>query len=380
MKKIIAWVLFAVAVIVILAVNAWRTEKEAVVPAVKKPVVKIGAIFPMSGNWELMGSQMRDGVLMRLQEQKQKPGLFKYEVTMEDDGGEPKRKNMAYLKLVNTDKCDVILDDAGNLLAPLAARDKKLFLNLSWDEKAAADSCAFIHCTPAKPQARMIADVLSRMGIKRVAVMCMIQQGFMAMDREFTAYAPTVGIATQTIKFNPDEIDFRGHLLKFYDFKPDAYLLLTADPSFEIIIRRIRELDKQTVITAVEGFTYLDDISAYNGYFYVAGNQPTQEFESKFKAEMNRKALGTAGFSGVTYDMLDLVIYAYETAGAKLGCKPTTAEAAEVLRNLKDYPGAIGNLTMGPNRVIQSPAVLKYIENGKATPVTIEELKKKSGK
>jgi len=92
---------------------------------------------------------------------------------------------------------------------------------------------------------------------------------------------------------------------------------------------------------------------------------------------MPGRTLGLGGFSAITYDMLDLVIYAYETAGARLGRKPTTAEAADVLRAIKNYPGAIGPLTMGPNRIIQSPAVLKYIENGKARPIAVEELKGK---
>jgi branched-chain amino acid transport system substrate-binding protein len=345
--------------------------------AQKKETVKVGAIFPLTGNWEMVGSQLKDGVLMRLKEQNKKTARFNYEVIMEDDGQGPKSENLAYLKLVNVDQCSVILNDSGNLLAPLAARDKRFFFSLSWDDSAAKDSLAFIHCTPVAPQVRLLSDTLSGLSIRRVAVLCLIQKGFLSMEKNFSEDAPKVGIKTRTIKFIPGERDFRSVLLKFSDFHPDAYLILAGDPEFQIIIRRIREIDKKTPITAVEGFSYLGDLSEYNGSFFVAGNQATEEFRKKFLVEAGSKGIG---FSGNTYDMLDLVIHAYETAGAKLGRKPTTAEASEVLYSLKDYPGAIGLLTMGSNRVIQSPAVLKYIQNGKADIISIEELKNKLGR
>jgi len=42
--------------------------------------------------------------------------------------------------------------------------------------------------------------------------------------------------------------------------------------------------------------------------------------------------------------------------------------------NLKDYPGAVGALTMGADRRVISPAVLKKVVGGKAKVVSIEEL------
>jgi ABC-type branched-subunit amino acid transport system substrate-binding protein len=194
------------------------------------------------------------------------------------------------------------------------------------------------------------------------------------MEKSFSEKAAAAGIETKTIKFNPDERDFRGHLLKLWDYKPDAYLVLTFQPTFEILLKRIHETGTKAIVTAVEGFNYLDNLKGYDGYFYVEGDQMTDSFKEKYLAETGNPAIG---YNGNGYDEMDLIIYAYETAGAKLGRKPTTAEAADVLRTLKNYPGAIGSLTMGANRVIESPAVLKYIENGKADVVTIDELKKK---
>ena len=342
-----------------------------------RETINIGVIFPLSGEAEVVGTQFQDGVLMRQREQNGHASLFDYKIIMEDSQELPRLENFAYLKLISVDNCDVILNDDGNLLAPLAARDKKLFLSFSWDERAAADKLAFIHCTPVKPQAQMMAGILHSLGIKRVAILCEIQKGAMAMCDAQSSDINALGIEARTIRFPLEERDFRGYLLRFYDFNPDAYIVQTFEPDFQIIIHRIRELNKTVPITCIEGYTYLDDLSPYKGSFFIAGNQATDDFTRRFVRETGKTKVG---FAGNAYDALDLIIHAYETAGAKLHRKPTTAEAADVLRNLKDYPGAIGSLTMGPNRVIQSPAVLKYIENGKAVPVTIEELKKKLGK
>ncbi len=341
-------------------------------------VIKIGAIFSLSGPSAVVGEQFRDGALLRMKEQEAAPALFKYEISFEDDANTPKNSVLAYRKLAR--QCDAIFNcwaGPGNVIAPLAAKDKKLVIGSAWDSRIAADALAFLHLTPPEPQAKLVAETLAALGVKRVAVLCVVQQGFMAMEKEFAATAATLGLQTQTVKFNPGEIDFRGHLLKVREFEPEAYLVLTFQPEFEILYRRIKEEAPRALITAVEGFVYLDDLTPYEGNFFVDGNNPTAAFRKKYQAETGKPY---TGFIGNGYDMVDLVIYAYETAGARLGRKPTTEEAAEVLRNLKDYPGAIGALTMGENRVIESPATLKYIENGAAKIVTLEELKQRLGK
>jgi ABC-type branched-subunit amino acid transport system substrate-binding protein len=342
-----------------------------------KEAVKIGGIFSISGDCSVSGDQFCDGALLRLKEQNSRQSLFDYKMIVEDDAGTQMRSVLAYHKLVSVDKCDVIFDiwaGPGAAIAPLAAKDRRLVINSSWFAKIADDPLAFIHCTQPVSQAELMARTLNGLGVKRVAVMYFYQQGAIAGAEAFANRARRLGMETKELYFNPGEIDFRGHLLKFHDFNPDAYMLITLNPEFEILLSRIKQSGFKGIVTSIEGFTYLDKLDKYSGYFFVEGNQPTDEFKKRYLAEAGK---ATAGYVGNGYDMMDLVIYAYETAGAKLHRKPTTAEAAEVLRHLKDYPGAIGPLTMGSNRVIQSQAVLKYIENGKAVPVTIEELKKK---
>jgi ABC-type branched-subunit amino acid transport system substrate-binding protein len=244
---------------------------------------------------------------------------------------------------------------------------------MSWDERAAADKLAFIHCTPVGPQATLLLGTLQKLGVSRVAVVNELQQGSMRMEREIKELAPQYGISVEAIRTNPGETDFRTVVLKLKQKHPQAYVSLVLPPAFQNYYTAARQLDPDAIFTAVEGFSYVSDASPYEGCFYVAGNEATPEFAQKFTSATGKPAIT---FCGNAYDMIDMVINATEHAGAKLGHKPTSAEIAGELYTLRDYPGAVGNLTMGPNRVVQSPAVLKTIKNGKAQLTDFAEIQK----
>ena len=352
----------------------------AVTAFAQKEVVKIGAIYSMTGPLAFIGEQMRDGAQMRLAEQESKDALFDYEYILEDDAGKSAQSVLAYKKQTSVNNCEVIFNvwaGPGNAIAPLAAKDKKLVFACAWDDRIADDPLAFIHLTPPAPQAKKLAETLHELGIKKVAVLCLVQQGFMAMEKAFSEEALVLGLECQTLKFNPGERDFRTHLLKLREFNPEAYVVLSLQPEFEIVVNRIRETDPDKILTAVEGFTYLKDMTPFNGCFLVEGNYPTDEFKKQF---LTWKGSMPVGFVGNGYDMVDFTIYAYETAGARLGRKPTTSEAAEVLSGVKDYPSAVGSVSMDEKGVVVSPAVLKIIENGQAKVVELGELKSRLGK
>jgi len=364
-----------------LALTAMSLASAAdVVSAAPKEIVKVGAILGLSGDMQLYGNQLRDGMLLCLKDQEQKNNCFQYKLDFEDDMFSPRQAVLAYRKLTQLNGSEVILSNWAQMasaLAPIAAHDKKMAIYIDWDDSVTKDNLAFIDITQPVPQAGLLVKTIHGLGFKRVAVVCLVQQGCIAMNNEITARAAELGIAVKTINYNPDEIDFRAHIMKFYGYHPDIYVILGFEPGFEIIIRRIRETGYKGPITSVEGYCFADDLRAYNGSFFVEGNQPTEEYKNKFLSYYKRPALG---YSGLGYDMMALTISCYEKAGKKLGRKPTTIEAAAELSAMKEFYGATGSLSFASNRVIQSPAVLEYIEDGKITHVTLDELKKKLGK
>jgi ABC-type branched-subunit amino acid transport system substrate-binding protein len=336
--------------------------------------VKVSVILPLSGDSAFLGTQMREGILMRAEEQKAKADArFTYDWSFEDDTNKPATAVLAYRKAVGLEKREVVIAPcASDTLAPFAARDKKLFWGMSWDERAAADRLAFIHCTPVQPQAQLLLETLKGLGVTRVGLVSVTQQGAMRMERELKEIAPQMGMTLDVVRTNPDELDMRSVVLKLKQGHPQAYVSIVIMPAFEILAKAVRQIDPDAIFTAIEGFSYLSDLKPYNGSFYVAGNEATTDFAARFEAARGKPAIA---FAANAYDIADLTINAYETLGKRLGRKPTTTEVATELYGLKDYSGAIGTLTMGASRIVKSPAVLKCIADGKAQLITLEELK-----
>lgn len=343
--------------------------------AADKPTIKVGAILTLSGDMQLYGGQLRDGILMRLEEQEKAPGIFDYKLDVEDDSLTATKAVLAYKRLVGLNKVDVILlnwSGLSNAVAPLAAQDKKLGMYVSWDKTVAKGDLNFINCTQPESQAELLLLTIKQLRSQKVAVICQVQQGFIATKDQLESKLKSFGIDYKTVMYNPDERDFRAHVLKFYDYAPDLWVVLGFNPGFEIAIRRIKESGSQAPITAVEGYSYAENLSLYNGAFFVEGNMHTPEFSKRFQAYKGKEA---EGYNALGYEMMALTIQAYEAAGQKLGRVPTTTEAAQELSKMYNHAGAMGTLSL-KDRIFQAPAVLKFIKNGKAEPISLEELVK----
>jgi ABC-type branched-subunit amino acid transport system substrate-binding protein len=343
-----------------------------------KDVVNIGAIFSLSGGMQAYGEQLRDGALLRIHEQNSSNSLFKYNLVIEDDNLQAKTAVLAYRKLSQLDGCNAFLinwSGISNAVVPLARRDEKLTLSISWDKSVADGVSSFIHCSQPETQGELLVEALSSKHIRKVAIMCVVQQGFKAAAAAIESSCRAKGIDVTATYFNPGERDFRAHLLKIREFDPEAFVVLAFQPEFEICVRRIQESNPSAVITTVEGYGYLSDLKPYEGRFYAEGNYPSADFVQHYLAATQEHPVG---YVALGYDMANLIIAAYEDAGERLGRVPNTRELAFQLKNIDLNRSVFDGLRMSPAGVIEAPAVLKVIKNGRSQDVTLESFKENS--
>ena len=110
-----------------------------------------------------------------------------------------------------------------------------------------------------------------------------------------------------------------------------------------------------------------NDPSQFEGEWYVNAAEPSGEFIVKYKARYDiMPTMGTPNM----YDNFNLIVEGFERAGDGI-TKPTTEQVAHAISQIRGFPGVLGNLDVGEEGIVWSPAVIRMIKDGK--PVTISE-------
>ena len=159
--------------------------------------------------------------------------------------------------------------------------------------------------------------------------------------------------------------DFRTAIQKAKSAGPDYLVTCMFSPELEVLYSQIKELGVKIPMTAIESFELSDDPSQFEGLWYVNAADPTPEFaDAYFKAYNKNVSIGTPN----AYDIVKMVVATAEKFDGKT--KPTTTELAQSLAKLSGYNGALGNnISIGPDHVVVTGAVLRVIKDGKPTTI-----------
>jgi ABC-type branched-subunit amino acid transport system substrate-binding protein len=174
---------------------------------------------------------------------------------------------------------------------------------------------------------------------------------------------PAVAVET----FNPDERDFRVLLLKVREKHPDTVIPLAMSPQMEIILRQMKQLDFRPRVVTIEDFDFVSDLTDAEGLYYVSGGNATDEFNRKLRDASGKEA--TYGVPTI-YDGLNLIRSAYETLDG-----PNHVAAARWIAQAKDFPSAMGRVSVNAKGRIDSELGFYRVVHGKPVAVKLEEVK-----
>jgi branched-chain amino acid transport system substrate-binding protein len=333
--------------------------------------VKIGVILPLTGDSDSLGLPLLRAV--KLFESECSKGNYKhqYKVIVEDDQLLARESAVIAQKFINIDHVDAIItfsSTAGNVITPQARNKNIPHLCISSDLKVADDKFSFLHWPNPEVEAAAGAHLVENLGGHRVAIMTVRHAGAMAVQKYFEAELKKRGIEIVGSElFNPGERDFRFQLAKMRELKPDVFVPIAFSPELEILLRQRKQTGITVKTTTMECFDFLADTSDVEGCFYVSAGLGTNDFQKRI---MEATGKPTAYAVAYEYDMLNIIRSAYETMD-----RPDHAMAARYIRQLKDFPSALGTTSMGPNGRIDSPVSIFRIIHGKQTPTSWEDVK-----
>ncbi|MDB5259264.1 MAG: Branched-chain amino acid transport system substrate-binding protein [Candidatus Taylorbacteria bacterium] len=329
--------------------------------------IKIGVIVPLSGNVAFLGEGVRNAAM--LAQSQLHDTRLKYELIFEDDGFDPKRTASAAQKLISIDKVDAIVtlaSSAGNIVNPIAEKNKVIHFAIASDPTIAKGNYNFIHWTPPKAEVETFIKELGRRKIRKIAIFGAHIPGIIAINNEMKRQIAGTEISiVDEEDFNFGETDFKTRILKAQEKQPDIYVLFAFSPELENVTKQLRELGVKTPITAIESFEQTDQPQLYEGNWYVNAADATNAFIDLYQNKYGKQpTLGSAN----AYDIVGMIANASEAAYAKTGKSSKDAIVSELL-NIKGMSGALGDLTIDPEGFVISKAVVRMIRNGK--PVTI---------
>ncbi|NOZ67745.1 MAG: ABC transporter substrate-binding protein [Deferribacteres bacterium] len=340
-------------------------EKKAEV----RETFKIGAVLPLTGNLGFIGEGFKNAML--LAREQLGDTKYNYEILFEDDQHDTKLTASAANKFISIDKVDAIVtlgDSTAPVVSPLATQHNIIHFGLAVQAYVAKGDNNFIHWTPAVEEARVLVKELKRRGIRTVGLLGSNYEGFVELMnalREKLKGTDIRILSDQT--FKNDEKDFRTFIARAKQTEPDIYVVLAMTPSLEILAKQMKEAGINTPLTSMESFDVTQEPALFEGYWYVSAAVPTGSFSSAYEAKYNTTPPVTAANG---YDIFNLIVTAVEKAGDSPSQKPPTEKISRELRNIKNYPGALGTLSIREDGVVLSRASVKMIKNGK--PVALE--------
>jgi len=317
--------------------------------------IKIGAILPLTGSASLFGENMKNGIMLALENN----DLIT--VSYEDSKALPADGVSAYQKLIATG-VDVVISVFSGVSVPLTnlAMENKIPLIMSI---VAADNVTneYSYRYYARPenyvkpafeslnspmQDKKNLAVLYRNDEFGISVHDVIKQQIEQNDKNIVADE----------SFLPNETDFSSVITKIKSTKPEVLLFVAATPAEAIaIVTQAYELKLDAIL--IENSSVLSDSDVQKQaplfMFYTTAFQfafPNNSVE--FKQEYTNKFEKSPNFAAVFgYDIGNLIAY----------CVDTKTDIQTCLSNTKNISGLAGDIDNIENHEINSPMFLMKV-------------------
>lgn len=362
MKK---WLLSLCMVLVLAACDEKKTSEQAGV----KPVIKVGASLPLTGNMAYIGISAQRSLQLALDKWNKKNTKYKYELLVEDDAFEAKKVALITNKFISQDKIKAlftIFSIGANVASPITQHAKVIHMTSAYGSQPADGYYNFNNMTQYENQTDLMFNELKKRGIKSIGLLISNNIGSTQqaeMLEKKIVNDGSIKIVGKEV-FNPGTRDFRIIIQKMIqDEEPDIFYVDGITPDATLVAKYLKEVTGKINLTTINDFIETPVRENFEGLWFVESASGTDDFNSMFEAKYGEQVF-LCGAN--TYDNLDLFIEACEKSAH---CE--SDEVVSLLLLVKDRDGAIGRFSIDENGIVQSQASVKLIQNGKA--VAIEE-------
>lgn len=324
----------------------------------EKPVVKIGVIYPMSGDFAQAGKTMLTAIEIFEEDQDTKQNPFEYKFFIEDGQLNPAKSVTVAKKLIEIDKVDIIMSmssDIGQAISPITEKAKVIHIALATEENVAKGRYNFTTSTPPNKNTEKLVSELNKRNLKNVAFVVQNTSAMMSVAGHVRLAAERGEINIQSDNsINSGERDFRILITQILKDNPDVVIAQLQPPEITIFVKQLKEAKGDVIITNIESMGYSDQLEGLEGYWFINATSPRKTYMDKFVAKTGSE---TSMYSELFYAGLEVLRNAIKSQ-----------DKEEIIENIlkSDFISvAVGQITFDSEGMMQTDASLSVIKGGR---------------
>lgn len=336
--------------------------------------LKVGVLYPLSGELAVLGQKMVNGAKLAAAE----AGQNSVTVVFEDSGSTGASVTTAVRKLIDVDGVDAIVGPATidqGIYAGQAARSKgvPVITNGLCSPKLTALPNVVCAYPSSEEQLAPLGPLAAKLGVKTLAVIS--EQSEFAIETKEIVERLAKGGAFQIVSedtVQAGENDFKTLIARVRAKKPAAVFAVTADPAVSFaFFKQLREsgYGGERIGYLDADPKYLDEFGASIDGVYLPGFVPNR-FRASFVAQY-RQEFGSEPdmYGALGYDLLRLTLQAI--TAEKSGAEPLLAKVVAF-----DYrDGAVPGLRFRPDRTVTLPLEVWTVRDHRYLPVDLAAVK-----
>ena len=358
MKKLI------LSLCMILTLIACKDEKKENSQVETKPVVKIGVLYPMSGDAAFLGDSAKKAANLFFKEFDTLKAKYQYQLVWEDSQANPARAVMAARKLIDYDHVDIIFDLYSSVavaVSPITNEKNTVHLTFAQDREISTGFYNWRVVTSTKKTGEKMLSALKKRNLFNVIGIVENTAGNLSLYSGFEKVTKQDNDMTlETIKVNPGEHDFNLLLQKIKNQKPDVIVVLLHTPEIDIFMRQAKTNEVNIPIVGIQAFTFLKDKSLAEGSWYVDVAMADKDFLERYKQASGDDI---TNFAENFYTLLQVTTTVYESFDKNT--TPTNEEFITRLPIVNGIISPVGKLEVDQEEQnVDSEASIRAIKNG----------------
>jgi len=356
MKKY--WIPIIVIVIIIIAVVIFYK------PAPKE-VIKIGALYPLSGSSAAVGEQFLNGALLAVDIINRAGGVNgrKIELVIDDHQNDPKlgiselqQRISEGIKFFIGTNSRVMLS-----LIPIVKENKVvLFADSSHPDLTGQTKFTFRHAIIAEENAKIMVDVIKDKDISSVGILTFNDDYGLVFQKALVDLVFTHNQNTKISKdtYLPTDTDFKTIITKILQNKPGAIFIVGQGNAMGVLIKQIYELRFRGLLISDFGPVMTPDVlkiagDAAKGMYYSKFKDISNEFVSTYEQKFNKEP-GNLAFLG--YGDIEILAAALGKSGED------TDKVSDYILNLKTFNGKYEKMDITSKGDILPPMVMDQVK------------------
>jgi branched-chain amino acid transport system substrate-binding protein len=294
--------------------------------------IRIGGIFPLSGNVAVYGIEARNGILLAIDEINASGGIDgkNFELIFEDDEGNPEKSVNAYNKLTTRNKAKIIIGSLTSgctiAITSKAQAQKVVLVAPAATAEAVTDAGDFIfRACFIDPFQGTVGGIFSanELGAKQAAVLYDNGNDYSVglKDNFIAAFRQQGGTIVANESYMTGDVDFNAQITKIKAANPDLVYLPDYYNTVALIAKQLRAQGINTPIVGADGWDGLTENAGdevLNGYYsnHYAADSTDPKVQNFVKSYQAKFGTIPVSFAALGYDSMYLIRDAIAAAGS----------------------------------------------------------------